>query len=564
MKLANVRIAGKIGIVIVILALASVVISCVGSYGLEKLTTSAQKIDSYGDMTRAAAGLTMRLVTINRGEYWATIEPEKTNEIVKLVEKITPQIEDRINMLQEKAPADYKKDIGTIKTLYEKYINNANATFEIAAKAKGVQISEAQKTIYTNVVESRSDAIALVSAVSTLNDKLDKDKDMTVDEAEKLSNSLKTLMIVVAFFGIAIGVIIGLFIAKKGIVNPLNMIINVLRALTKNDLNCQIEGTERKDEIGDIARAALIFRDNLKHTEELRAKQREAELAEEARAKKIAGLTTDFDSGVSKVLEIVAGASTELEATAKSMTATAEETSKQATAVAAASEQASASTQTVASAAEELSAAIQEIAKNVKHSKDVSETAAKQAEETTSVMKSLAENSAKIGDVVHLINDIAAQTNLLALNATIEAARAGDAGKGFAVVANEVKQLATQTARATEEIGGQVTTIQTSVEQAIAAINGVVDQITKVNEITTSIASSVEEQSAATNEIARSVQQAAAGTQEVSSNIGGVTQAASETGAASEQVLSSAQSLSRESSELKEIVKTFLRGVREA
>ncbi len=273
-------------------------------------------------------------------------------------------------------------------------------------------------------------------------------------------------------------------------------------------------------------------------------------------------LANNFETNVSAVVEAVSSASTEMQATAESMSTTAEETTRQASAVAAASEEAAANVQTVAAAAEQLSNSINEISRQVAESTKISATAVEEARRTNTEVEGLAEAAQKIGEVVDLINDIASQTNLLALNATIEAARAGEAGKGFAVVASEVKSLANQTAQATEEISQQIGNIQSATTTAVTAIKGIDEIISKISEVTTSIASAVEQQGAATNEIAQNVQQASSGTQEVSSNIGGVNQAASETGNAAGQVLEAASGLSRDSEILKQAVQSFLQEVR--
>jgi methyl-accepting chemotaxis protein len=261
---------------------------------------------------------------------------------------------------------------------------------------------------------------------------------------------------------------------------------------------------------------------------------------------------------VKEVVGVVASASSEMESAAQSMSATAEETNRQAGAVAAASEEASSNVQTVASAAEELSSSISEITRQVTQSSDVARKAVEEAAKTNATVKGLAEAAQKIGEVVNLINEIAGQTNLLALNATIEAARAGEAGKGFAVVASEVKSLANQTAKATEDIGRQISAIQSATEAAVGAIQGIGKTIEEIAKIATNIASAVEEQGAATQEIARNVQQASAGTQEVTSNISGVTKAATETGAAAGQVLTAARELATQGDTLKKEVEGFL------
>jgi methyl-accepting chemotaxis protein len=262
---------------------------------------------------------------------------------------------------------------------------------------------------------------------------------------------------------------------------------------------------------------------------------------------------------VKDVVGIVASAASEMEASAQSMSATAEETNRQSTAVAAASEQAATNVQTVASAAEELSASIREIQQQMTNSARIAQQAVEQVDRTDTTVTGLVQAADKIGEVVNLISDIASQTNLLALNATIEAARAGEAGKGFAVVASEVKNLANQTAKATEEIGQQIAAMQTATGESVQAIRGIGETIKQISEVTTTVASAVEEQGAATQEISRNVQQAAAGTQEVSSNITGVSQAATQTGTAAGQVLNAARELAQQGQQLNTEIDGFLR-----
>jgi len=266
-----------------------------------------------------------------------------------------------------------------------------------------------------------------------------------------------------------------------------------------------------------------------------------------------------MSKNVEEVTGIVASASTELQNTAQAMSATAEQTNVQAGAVAAASEEASTNVQTVAAAAEELSSSLEEVGRQVVESSSIAKSAVEEAAKTNTSVEGLSEAAQKIGEVVELINDIASQTNLLALNATIEAARAGEAGKGFAVVANEVKSLANQTAKATEEISAQISSMQSATNEAVGAIKGIGQTIGNINDIASTIASAVEEQTAATQEIARNVQQASAGTAEVSSNITGVTQAATETGSSAEEVLNAAKELSTQAEQLRSDIEDFMR-----
>jgi methyl-accepting chemotaxis protein len=282
------------------------------------------------------------------------------------------------------------------------------------------------------------------------------------------------------------------------------------------------------------------------------------------RGRRVDRITGEFEAMIGEIVEIVASASTELEASAGTLTATAERSEELATVVAAASEEASTNVQSVASATEEMASSINEISRQVQGSARIAGEAVEQAQKTNDRVSELAKAATRIGDVVELINTIAGQTNLLALNATIEAARAGEAGRGFAVVASEVKALAEQTAKATGEISQQISGIQAATQESVGAIKEIGDTIARMSEIAATIAAAVEQQGAATQEISRNVQQAASGTQQVSANITDVQRGASETGSASGQVLTAAKSLSGESDRLKREVSKFLSSVRAA
>jgi len=390
-------------------------------------------------------------------------------------------------------------------------------------------------------------------------------QNLTRDGAATLDSAQTLMTLLWVLLGIGIGVAATVvYFTNRSIVPPILGMTSAMTRLAGGDHGVEIPAVDKKDEIGLMARAVLVFKENMIKAKELAANEAEELKARMARAKRVEALTDRFDADVSMVLKTVASASTELQTTATSMSGTAEETSRQATAVAAATEQAATNVQTVASATEELSSSVGEISRQVAQSAKIAQKAVDEATQTNATIQGLSEVADKIGDVVQLINDIASQTNLLALNATIEAARAGDAGKGFAVVASEVKSLANQTAKATEEIGAQIAAIQSSSNQAVSAIKGIGATIVEISDITTSIASAVEEQSAATQDIARNVQQAAAGTSEVSANIVGVTQAAGETGAAAQQVLSASGELSQQSETLRGQVETFLSAIKAA
>ena len=361
--------------------------------------------------------------------------------------------------------------------------------------------------------------------------------------------------VVLLVFGILFG---------RGFTAPIKTLTDVMSKLANGDKTVDIPGSERGDELGGMAKAVLVFKENMIKNDELVAQQEAERAKREERAKAIESMTQEFDQRVEEMLKTVANATGQLDASAQSMTATAEATMEQSGTVASASEQATANVQTVASAAEELSASITEISNQVGESTRISREAAAQAEDTQQSVGGLEQAAEEIGKVVNLINDIAEQTNLLALNATIEAARAGDAGKGFAVVASEVKGLASQTGKATEEISAQISTMQAETSKAVEAIRQISETVSRVSEIATSISAAVDEQSSATQEIGRSVQEAAAGTQEVSSNITSVNSGAQETGSAATQVRAASSELATQTEALNREIANFLKNVRAA
>jgi methyl-accepting chemotaxis protein len=350
-----------------------------------------------------------------------------------------------------------------------------------------------------------------------------------------------------------------------GVSRPIEQITQSMSALAKGDTSTPIPFGDRNNEIGAMAGAVQVFKDNM-----IRARQLEAETeankskAEADRKRHMQEMAEQFERAVGGIVRTVSDAATELQTAAQSLSSSSSQTTHQSTVVAAASEQAAANVRTVAAAAEELSGSVREISRQVSESANIARKAVAEAEQTNAQVSGLAEGAQKIGAIVDLINDIASKTNLLALNATIEAARAGEAGRGFAVVASEVKALAEQTSKATAEITGHIAGVQSATDLAAHAILGIGKTIDEINHIAATIAAAVEEQGAATEEIARNVDQAAQGTTEVTRNITGVNQAAEASSASAGQVLFSANELATQSEKLRHEMDRFLNTVRAA
>jgi len=384
---------------------------------------------------------------------------------------------------------------------------------------------------------------------------------------DDLDAKLKPIVWVLGLAILGIGVISGgiAWFIGRSISRPLALLGARMEDLASGKLEGEIPGVGRGDEVGKMAATVQIFKDNAVRMRELEKSEAETQVrAASERRSAMEGLAGDFERSVNGIVRSVSSAAAGMQTTAQSMTSTASDASARAANVSAASQNASSNVGTVASAAEQLSGSVTEISRQVARSSEIASKAVGDAERTNATVQVLSTGAEKIGEVVKLIHSIAAQTNLLALNATIEAARAGESGRGFAVVASEVKALANQTAKATEEISGQVAAMQQSTSDAVAAINGITETIAQMSEITNSISTSIEQQGEATREIARNIQSVAAGSSEINSHIGGVTTAAEATGKAASDVLSNARELDNQSGMLRSAVDGFLAKVRAA
>jgi methyl-accepting chemotaxis protein len=443
---------------------------------------------------------------------------------------------------------------------WERYQKGTEEVMALSRKSVGKIPHEAHELNSKTVNKIGLDADAILKKSIEVNN-------AGADKAAKdaADNYTSAFEILAAILGVAIivGIGVGIYLVRD-VSRGIASIVAPMQALGGGDLTAQVPHQGEKTEIGSMAESLQVFKEALiakKAADQAAARDAEAKIE---RGRRVDGITREFESMIGEIVDTVSSASTQLEASAGTLSTTAERAQELTIMVAAASEEASTNVQSVASATEEMASSVNEISRQVQDSARMAGAAVHEARKTNDRVSELSKAAARIGDVVELINNIAGQTNLLALNATIEAARAGEAGRGFAVVASEVKALAEQTAKATGEIGQQITGIQAATQDSVNAIKEISGTIEKLSEISSAIAAAVEQQGAATQEISRNVQQAAQGTQQVSSNITDVQRGAGETGLASSQVLSAAQSLSRDSNRLKLEVGKFLSSVRAA
>jgi methyl-accepting chemotaxis protein len=564
--LARVTIITKILAVILLPATVAVCTSLLGIRTISSMNDDAETMASASKRALEAARASTNVIALSSAEFQVALDPRAENRVLvrKVVDEQLKLFNERFNNFSKTRDEKTLSMLPAIKETMATYEKGLENTLRVAGETKDDQLPDQVERLRVSAMSSKAVATKLRVEMIAIAEQLDGRVDHFARRASDEYLATSRQLMVVAVAGIVFAMLAGFVVGQFGIVRPIILLKTVMEAFARDDLKCEVPGTERRDELGDMARTVGVFRKHGLEVERMRADQlvTEKRNAEQRKADMIR-LADEFDEAVREIVETVSSASTELEVSANTLTSTAVRSQEMASMVASASEQASNNVQSVASATEELSSSVNEISRQVQESARMANDAVDQVRKTGGHVGKLSLAATRIGDVVALINTIAGQTNLLALNATIEAARAGEAGRGFAVVASEVKALAEQTARATAEVSQQITGIQSATQQSVDAIREISSTIEKMSEISSTIAAAVEEQSAATQEISRNVQQAAQGTMDVSS-ITDVHRGASETGSASSQVLLAAQSLSVDSNRLKLEVSRFLGSVRGA
>lgn len=611
LELGNFRVSTKTMATILFQGMISVAITGIGVYSLHRLDQETASVEKAGMAAETSARMHRIVVELARTEYEVAAFPAPSviKDAMRTLKVDEQAFDQGLNTLMISAD---RKQMAIVKPAaqdYTTYVDDLNRVLAEAEKRSAAYRESKQDEALDSEIQATNEM------GHELDTKLSDFSKYSEQEAEKVSHNadssfreISITLIALAIGGIICSLLIGWFVSMKGIVSPIRNAVGSLRGLAEGDLETSVYGLGRRDEIGEIAETMQVFKETAIKSRELseeqarmqeeqqkmreeqermrieraeaqkRAEEKERQDAErirrereasekaaaEARRRDVLALADRFEQSVKSIVQIVNASATQLTSTATSMSGMAEETSRQASVVATSAKDASTNAIAVAAAVEELTESIGEIRRRVDLSSHGTARSVRETRNTKEIAHSMAEAAERVGQVIQLINEIAGQTNLLALNATIEAARAGESGRGFAVVASEVKSLATQTAKATDEVAAQISAMQQATTSVVNAIEGISQSITEISEVSTGIASAVEQQDSASREISRNVQQSAISSNEVSSNIGSVTEAAADTGAAASQVLGAATELSHQSEMLMSEVDKFLQGIRAA
>ncbi len=565
--LGKLRITPKIMMIVIVLNLMTAIIGALSFLSIADLARKSEMSSAANERLVSAMQTNQAALSISRLELMMAAVPTEA-----IIRNIVPQINAQFNIIEMSlshvASLDEtltKNAITEARNTIKQYRAEVDETVKIGQQIKGKATPEQIEALQKQTFKSRAEFENMRYTMDGLKEAIDSHvQNLQKDIQDGKDFLLKVLAGMVTGI-IVLGCAMGMFIGQSGIAKPVRQLRAVIEDLSQGNFHIHIPGVDRRDEVGDIARAAEIFKVNGTENERLRQEQEASKRAgEEERRQLMHSMADQFDSAVGSIVTSVSRSAGELKQAAVALSASAEGASNQSTVIATSVRAAESSMQSVAVTTEELVNSVSEISKQTVQSSSMAQQAVTVADSSAEQIRQLSEKTQKIGEIVEMISSIASQTNLLALNATIEAARAGDAGRGFAVVASEVKSLADQTARATVEIGAQIAEVQNATGSSTRAMSEISDTIRSINEVATAIAGAVEEQNAATQEIARNIQQASDGTSDVTVNIAGVTQEIQATSAASGQVLSAADQLMQQADQLRAEMDRFLATVRAA
>lgn len=562
--MSQLSIRGKMVAVIALLLLAMTVLGAMAVHGMRAINAHTEQIANSWLPSVRILGELRSAISLNRAQLRAFMTADSADEREALDRNmkatLTSIAEARRSYQALISSPEERSLFDDWSRTWEKYIKAADGVLELSRKGGIDSVRESSDQFRKTVRNVANQSDEYLKKAIDLNNRGAADETRNAAQGYAQAFAMVSAIIICAILA---GVAVGLWFVRD-ISRSIGSIVRPMQALGKGDLTIEITHRGEKTETGAMADALQIFKDALIAKRTADEEAASAAHVKIERGRRLDDMTARFETVIGEIVETVSTASSGLESHAGGLSDTANRAQALATAVTSASEEASTNVQSVASATEELSASVTEISRQVQDSARMANEAVVQARKTNDQVSELSKAAARIGDVVELINTIAGQTNLLALNATIEAARAGEAGRGFAVVASEVKALAEQTAKATGEIGQQISGIQAATQQSVGAIKDISATIEKLSEISSTIAAAVEQQGAATQEISRNVQHAASGTQQVSANVTDVQRGAVETDSAASQVLSAAKSLAGDSARLKLEVKKFIDGVRAA
>ena len=567
MSLGSFRITTKILTIAIVLNAALVGVGAIGVMSLRQLSADSAAAGEIVRVVLASPRINQNLLAINRAEFSvaANPSPDFIRDVATEMARDVEQARERFAIIRSIPVPAVQDAARRAEDAFAAAKRRADDTLALARQVQGAATPEQRERLAVMALASKESSHTARALLVETTSMIVAHSEAIVGQVRATADARTTLLTIIIVAAIVAGIALALLIGQVGISRPISRLNAVLGELAKGNYQVAAYGNDRKDEVGDIAKAAETFRANGMETERLRAEQQAAKAAEAEKQKAMMrDLADRFEQAVGGIVDMVSAAATEMQATATQLSASAQEASAQSTSVASAAEEAGANVTAVAGSAEELGASVQEIGRQVEHSAGLARSAVKEADATGSIVSELTEGAARIGAIVEMISTIASQTNLLALNATIEAARAGEAGRGFAVVASEVKSLAGQTAKATEEIAAQIGAVQEETATAVTSIEAIAETMQEVARYASAVAAAIEQQRSATGEISQNVQAAATGTAHVVDNITGVTEASAETNVSATAVLDAARSLSGQSQALSRSIETFLSAVRAA